>query len=100
MEKWPLVNSAADKGCIFSNARGDRSCGCWISNRCWASGEVNTANPCDMCQPDLNPNGWSLNDLGLKRINPSSNVTCSDNIPCTWVSLETHSWCKIRRSIS
>ena len=49
MQKWPELNSVADKGCIWTSATNPslRECGCAIGGKCWRNGEVNPANPCE-----------------------------------------------------
>ena len=60
--------------------RTNKSCGCKIDGRCYAHGDHNPGNPCDVCDVVANPYGWSLNALGWRSKNPSARAVCSDGI--------------------
>jgi hypothetical protein len=48
--------------------------GCVIDSVCYASGFINPADPCQVCNPVLAPNGWTARGSG---------ASCSDGAFCT-----------------
>ena len=57
-------------GCTYTLKQG----WCKIGKACVGEGEPNGANPCEICNPDVNPNGWSV----------ATNTSCDDGFACTY----------------
>ena len=56
---------------------------CVIDTICYAEGEVNPANDCEMCIPELSTDGWSLAPEGLPCGNPTPvDPDCDDPDAC------------------
>jgi hypothetical protein len=64
----PLPLCEADAGSCEATCPG-----CFVDGSCVAGDAVKPGNPCLICNPDLDPRGWSNND----------GVTCDDGLFCT-----------------
>lgn len=58
--------------------------GCFVEETCVAGDAVNPGNPCLICNPEIDPRGWSNND----------GVTCDDGLFCTTDDVCAASVCK------
>lgn len=69
---------------------------CLAGGACRTSGKVNPANPCEVCTPALDPNGWSpnsgpcsdanactKNDACVDRVCTGTAYSCDDGVECT-----------------
>lgn len=69
---------------------------CLIDGNCYSNGDENPANPCEECNPAINPTTWSLNNQACDDTNPCTHsdicvdgscegitYSCSDGKPCT-----------------
>lgn len=67
------ADTASEPSEVDSSMGTDSCPGCLVSDDCVAVGEVNSDNPCEVCDPTRDAAGWSSND----------GATCDDGLFCT-----------------